>query len=164
MKHGFLRNVSDDNVRCMVCSNPFKPANSRQQLCSDECKDKWRELNKEHLTQVQYSYISGNWEKYFKRLLYNGNRRDDLTVDDLLEKLKEQEGRCALTGTELTCKLEKGTICKTNASIDRISAGGPYLPENIQLVCSAINKFRGNLTVEEFVWWCKKVTEFYTEK
>lgn len=55
--------------------------------------------------------------------------------------------------------LEKGVICRTNASIDRLEAGGPYIKDNIQLVCSVLNKFRINTPVAEFVWWCKKVAE-----
>ena len=71
-----------------------------------------------------------------------------------------QNNRCALSGIELTCKLEKGVVYKTNASIDRIDAGGPYIKENIQLVCRALNGFRVDTDLKEFIWWCGKVTEW----
>lgn len=109
-------------------------------------------------TETQYEKISGNWFRYFSRLATNKN---GLSAKELCDKLDEQNGLCALTGIELTCKLEKGVICKTNASIDRIVAGGPYIPENIQLVCTAVNGFRKDLSVDEFVWWCTKVAGYF---
>lgn len=80
-----------------------------------------------------------------------------MDVSTLLELLEEQSGKCALTGIELTCKLEKGHISKTNASIDRLQAGGPYIKENVQLVCRAVNSWRGDTDLNEFIWWCKQV-------
>ena len=65
--------------------------------------------------------------------------------------------KCALTGVELTCKLEKGVKCKTNASIDRIDPKGPYIKSNVHLVCAAVNKFRIDLPLDEFIDWCRKV-------
>ena len=58
----------------------------------------------------------------------------------------------------LTCEKIRGIISKTNASIDRIFAGGVYNRRNIQLVCRAVNSFRGDMTVNEFINWSKKVT------
>ena len=74
--------------------------------------------------------------------------------------LEDQNGLCALSGIELTCKLEKGTKFLTNASIDRIEAGGPYIKENIQLVCTVLNKWRGDTDLQEYIWWYKKVAEY----
>ena len=48
---------------------------------------------------------------------------------------------------------------RSNASIDRIDAGGEYKVENIQLVCSVVNSFRRDMSVEEYVDWCKKVVK-----
>jgi hypothetical protein len=73
--------------------------------------------------------------------------------------LIKQNYRCALTGKELTCILEVGQKCSTNASIDRIDAGGSYQEENIQLVCAAVNSFRNKISLPEFIAWCKAVTE-----
>jgi len=65
-----------------------------------------------------------------------------------------------LTGVELTCNLNKGMICETNASIDRILAGGNYEKNNVQLVCAAVNRLRTNMSVEEFIEWCRKVVTY----
>lgn len=111
----------------------------------------------------QYLRISGNWVKFFARLIsFHQRQRDGLTKEDLLAILEKQHGRCALSGIELTCLLGEGKL-KTNASVDRIDAGGPYVKENIQLVCSALNKFREATGNQEFIWWCKQVAAYHKD-
>lgn len=72
--------------------------------------------------------------------------------------------KCTLSGVELTCTLIKGIKVKTNASIDRIIAGGSYSIDNIQLVCSALNSWRADTELPEFIDWCKKVAQYSQEK
>jgi hypothetical protein len=110
-------------------------------------------------TDANYASVSGNWRRYFRRLLATKERSKHLTLDMLMDLLAKQGDRCALTGEPLTCILIRGTRTWTNASIDRIDASGDYKLENIQLVCTAVNGFRGNLGVQEFVRWCKLVAE-----
>ena len=98
-----------------------------------------------------------SWENYFQ--ITPKRKRDGLTVEDIISVLEEQDGKCALTGITLTRITGKGRV-PTNASIDRIDPGGPYIKENIQLVCSIVNQFRGDLEVEQFLWWCKKVVDY----
>lgn len=133
---------------------------NNQRFCSEECKGRAKYANRidSCTTEGQYLKISGNWNKYLLRLVHQHKRfKDGLTVEHLLDTLERQNRRCAISGVELTCILKKGEICKTNASIDRINAGGLYSPNNIQLVCRAVNSWRSNLTVEEFIEWCEKV-------
>lgn len=129
-----------------------------QSFCSDSCKGEFKYTSRVVTTESQYRSISGNWKKYFQRIL-NKSNRVSLSLDDCLDLLHRQNYRCALSDTTLTCLLEKGKKFKTNASIDRIEAGGPYVKENIQLVCAALNSWRSDTDLTEFIWWCKKVTE-----
>lgn len=147
--------------RCLVCESPFVPSSGVHKFCSEKCKGKWKYISGELTTEKQYENISGNWKRYLSRLTYvKGRKRSEISVEDLLEKLKEQDGKCALSGITLTCNLEKGVNFKTNVSVDRIEAGGPYIKENIQLVCKALNGFRTDTDLKEFIWWCKKVAEY----
>ena len=91
-------------------------------------------------------------------------RANNLNIVTLTREPKEQNGKCALSGEELTCLLTKGSICKTNASIDRIVAGGPYTKDNIQLVCRALNSWRGDTDLMEFIEWCRKVVQYQDEE
>ena len=81
-----------------------------------------------------------------------------MSPEDCVEILESQDGRCALSGVKLTQIRNKGRVL-TNASIDRKEAGGPYIKDNIQIVCLAVNCFRSDKTIEEYIWWCKKVVD-----
>ena len=107
----------------------------------------------------QYERISGDWTRYFNRLNRRTTKRPNLTTADLLAVLERQQGLCALSGIKLTCQLKQGVKFKTNASIDRIRAGEEYSVDNVQLVCSALNSWRGDTDLDEFIWFCQKVTE-----
>lgn len=148
---------------CVVCGNEFKPHSGAHKFCSGICKGKWQYISGRISTESQYKDISGNWIRYFARLCNRSNKRENLTVTELLKILENQNYRCALSGIELTCKLEKGTKFKTNASIDRIEAGGPYIKSNVQLVCSALNSWRSDTDRDEFVWWCKQVAKYQSK-
>ena len=115
-------------------------------------------------TEKQYKSISGHFGKYFNRLLAHKSRRaDGLTKQALLEILEKQGGKCALSGIRLTCQLERGKYFPANASIDRIEAGGKYEPSNIQLVCNCLNKFRGDVSIEELAYICREVVRVYED-
>lgn len=114
-------------------------------------------------TETQYKKISGSWERYFSRLLNHG-RRGQITREELIQVLTRQDGKCALSGIPLTCLLENGKKFTTNASIDRIVAGQEYSINNVQLVCSALNSFRNDTDLDEFIWFCQKVTEHALSK
>lgn len=143
---------------CPVCDGAFRPKGGFHKFCSEACKGKWKYITGQVTTASQYAKITGSWPRYMSRLLAAGGvKRTGLTREDLLKQLEKQNYRCALTGQLLTCELVKGVKSKTNASVDRIIAGGPYTPANIQLVCVAVNHFREETSVSEFIDWCRKV-------
>jgi hypothetical protein len=111
---------------------------------------------------TRYLKENGNWDLYFKHLLYR--KKGNLTSSDLIKVLDNQDGKCALSGEKLTCTKIRGEVSKTNASIDRVNAGGEYNVDNVQLVCRAVNSFRNNLTVADFINWCKKVAKNAIQK
>lgn len=145
---------------CQICGTLFIPRTGSQKWCSNECKTKNNQLNGSMSSESQYTRISGNWKRYFSRLLGRSSRKNSITTDELLALLDKQNFKCALSGIDLTCTLEKGKRFKTNASIDRINAGKEYTIDNIQLVCSALNSWRSDTDLKEFIWFCEKVTEY----
>ena len=143
---------------CPACKCEFTPKSGAHRFCSSKCRGKWKYMSGAASTSKQYLQISGNWRRYFSRLLHaGGKRREELTIDDLASLHEQQGGLCALTGVPLTCELEVGVHRQTNASIDRVEAGGAYSRDNVRLVCSAVNKWRGALPTADFVEWCRKV-------
>jgi hypothetical protein len=150
---------------CPVCGTHFVPRSGVHRFCSEGCKGKWKYITGKDSTENQYKKISGNWYKYFQRLVNQHQRKENgLTAETLVSILEKQNYLCALSGQPLTCLLEKGSVCKTNASLDRVEAGGPYVESNIQLVCRALNSWRTDTKLSEFIWWCKKVTIFQEGK
>lgn len=60
----------------------------------------------------------------------------------LRRKMGEQEDRCALTGLPL-CYDGECDDKEMLASLDRIDSEGHYTPENVQIVCRFINRWKG---------------------
>lgn len=150
---------------CGACGTLFIPKSGVHKFCSEGCKGKGKYLSGAMTTESQYVKISGNWSRYCARLLYYGGRkRDLLTREILLHKLEQQGYRCALSGLPLTCELSKGVISQTNASVDRIIAGGPYTEDNIQMVCKALNCWRSDTSIPDFVDWCRHVVSFHDNR
>lgn len=109
-------------------------------------------------SESQYARISGNWSRYLNRLLQR-KYRSALTIEFMLELLEKQGHRCALSGVQMTCKLEKGTKFLTNASIDRIRAGEDYSQSNIRLICTAVNTMRMDMETNDFIHLCKEIAK-----
>jgi hypothetical protein len=141
---------------CPTCGDSFTPTANSQRYCIPEhSKD-----SKRVSTEQQYAKISGHWPKYFSRILKCQSGRSELDRDFLYEMLQKQDYKCALSGVEMTCILEQGTVSLTNASIDRVVVGGPYSKDNIRLVCAIVNKMRWTMDDETFVNYCKKVVKY----
>lgn len=145
---------------CPTCGVEFVALNNYHTYCSRGC----RQPTHSDSTEWQYQRVSGNWTRYFNRLCVRSFKRGELTPDMLLGLLSRQGGRCALSGVELTCVLQKGVVSKTNASIDRIDPKGAYSLDNVQLVCAVLNKFRIDTPLDEFIDWCRKVAEHAVHK
>lgn len=146
----WLSSLPKTDRLCRTCSSIFTPKNNCQLFCSKECVPKYCQT-----TEQQYSRIVDP-KSYFKTLLCRKDRRS-LSMEDVLDVLEKQSGKCALTGITLTFKRELGIKLKTNASIDRIIPGGPYVKENIRLVCSIVNKMRLDMLDDELLYWCQKI-------
>jgi len=140
---------------CPTCEVKFAATNNNHKYCSRVC----RPITASGLTERQYERVSGNWVRYFNRLCTRSFKREGLTTDMMMRLLTTQDGKCALSGIELTCALQKGVVSKTNASIDRIDPKGTYTLDNVQLVCAALNKFRIDTPLGEFIDWCRKVAD-----
>jgi CRISPR/Cas system Type II protein with McrA/HNH and RuvC-like nuclease domain len=81
-------------------------------------------------------------------------RKSDATAAKMLDMIKKQEYRCALSGVHLE---------PSNASVDHIvpvSKGGTDCTFNLQWVDSLVNKAKGTMTNEEFILMCKRVSSW----
>ena len=145
MRQQWVKELGIAERYCVVCGTKFLPKRQSTQTCGEKCRRRWRYLSGNENTKQRYAALSGNWERYFRRLINKRDRRETLSVDDLLEVHQRQDGKCALTGETLTCKLVHGKRQWTNASIDRIVPEKGYVPDNIQLVCAAVKIGRAHV-------------------
>ena len=106
----------------------------------------------------QKQKTSASWPRYFLRLLGKRKHYLELSIEECLELLKEQNGLCALSGVPLTKIHGKGRV-NTNASLDRLQAGGSYKKENVRLVCDIVNRMRLDNTDTELQWWCSRIID-----
>ena len=80
----------------------------------------------------------------------------DLTIEDLENIYRDQNGCCALSGIPMTYAIGKGRV-PTNISIDQIDPGKGYTRSNIQLVCMAVNQMKSDLCITELLVFCKGI-------
>lgn len=158
--------------QCKTCGKKFNPDDQyagrgprRTVFCSVEC---WKR-NKSHESWIkETSKISGDWTAFFKLLIRKKKsaykESFTLTIEDLLEVLQSQNGKCALTGRDLQCRLVPGIPSPENASIDRIVAGGPYSKGNVQLICRDVNNFRNDTPLKNFIHICTLVAQTAAKK
>ena len=74
-----------------------------------------------------------------------------ITIQSLRDLLREQNGRCAISGIELTpedCELDH---------IQAIANGGSHSMGNVQLLNSNINRMKGTMSNQEFIELAKKI-------
>lgn len=104
----------------------------------------------------------GSWPEFMAYHIAEAHRRRtaDITVEDLMRILETQNGRCALTGVEMT----RTTHDPTKASIDRIDSAKGYTLDNVRLVTWMANKIKSNLTDQQVVYWAHLISEKHRDQ
>lgn len=81
-----------------------------------------------------------------------------ITKEDLLIVWKAQNGKCAISGLDMTYELGEGRIY-TNVSIDQIMPSKGYTIDNIQLVCMAVNQLKSDLDMDTILILCSAIVD-----
>lgn len=82
----------------------------------------------------------------------------NITKDYLKKLWDEQNGKCAVSGIEMTYSICEGRT-PTNVSIDQINPNNGYTKGNIQLVCMAVNQIKSDLQMDDVYRFCKAILE-----
>lgn len=90
------------------------------------------------------------------------NQYYDIDINFMYDMWNKQKGKCALTGIPMT--VTKSGRTNTNVSIDRIDSNKGYTKDNVQLVCSAINFMKSNLSLNDFIMYCESVINYKINK
>lgn len=104
-------------------------------------------------------YVARTPERYISSLLSYNGRRSTLSIEYMMGLYDGQSGLCALSGIEMTHIRGRGKV-GTNISIDRIDSSRGYEEGNVQLVCAAVNRIKGDMTDEDFVDFCRAVVDY----
>lgn len=174
MKQDITKEVNNDTLYlCTACKrylprSKFNTDNTnlhgkRGNLCR-QCKDCQRKryyAERQRLLNDDYAALRYKLQQALKsarRRAKEYNRYIDIDLEYLFYLWNSQNGKCALTGIQMTYKFYEGRV-NTNLSIDRIDSAKGYSKENVQLVCMAANQMKNDLSTEEFLFMCNKVIE-----
>jgi hypothetical protein len=74
-----------------------------------------------------------------------------VTIDQLMQIFKDQDGRCALSGIRMEWSAGKsnGMPQPRSMALDRIDSDGGYEFGNVRLLCFCVNNFRGKMSDDE---------------
>lgn len=111
-------------------------------------------IEKATINKLDYTLkmrLNDSKQRAKKRNIYN-----DIIIEDLYELWNTQNGKCAISGIDLTVESYNGRV-NTNVSIDRIDSTKGYTKSNIQLVCSTINMMKGSLNIDELIFFCENI-------
>ena len=142
---------------CPGCGVIFVPRTRKQKFCHKACGTVYR--RKTVYGNVYTNKCRGkSAEAFIAALLSHKNRKEFLTLDYMMGIYHAQDGKCALSGEQMTHITGKGRG-STNISIDRIDSSKGYVPGNVQLVCAIINCMKNEHPQEEFIKFCQKVVD-----
>lgn len=82
---------------------------------------------------------------------------DPITLDQLMEMWREQNGLCAISGQVMTWS--KGQLMPTSISLDRIDQTKGYVVGNVRLVCYQANTFRGRWDDAQMLVMAKAIVD-----
>jgi len=89
-----------------------------------------------------------------------------ISIEDLEEQWVKQDGKCALSGVELCfSEVQYSDVTKPrgSASVDRIDSNVGYVKSNIQFVDKRINIMKQDMSQEDFIDMCRKISEHINE-
>lgn len=119
----------------------------------------------------KYSEINGkknhNWQGFgeLPGRMYGNIKRGamereipfDTTIEELWNLFLSQDKKCALSGIELKMHSQR-KFC--TASLDRIDCNKSYTISNLQWVHKHINIIKNRFSIEEFLFWCRKIINY----
>lgn len=120
--------------------------------------------NRENPCWTGCGEISG---KFWSRLVWHSNAdgRDfavKISVCEAWELFKKQDGKCAISGVDLSFAEDGGS--ETTASLDRIDSSKDYEIGNVQWVHKWVNVMKWDFTESEFFNWIETIHDHQQSK
>ena len=163
----FIQYDENGNLLCYKCHEylPLNKFDINKDRWYRDCKDtRCKECKyKQHLRRRDLDHDRINldrlllmrWHGVKDRANQNGYCIEfDWTF--LRELWNIQEGKCAISGIQMTYEMFNGRI-PTNVSVDRIDSTRSYEKDNIQLVCMAVNQMKSDMSLEQLLYFCEQI-------
>lgn len=154
--------------KCVSCNNFFELNSENFHLdctISTGFKTRCKKCTLKHRLNFTRLNSADSLEYYLKELIHGAKYRSvrkkinfELSLDFLKELWQKQQGKCAITGLQMTHIILQGRL-KTNLSIDRIDSNKGYTIDNTQLVCVAINIMKSTLTMNELKYFSNLILQ-----
>ncbi len=150
---------------CKTCKEEkpldhFRLTNKRWRCneCNTCFRKRYRAYNKKPSTRVRHMVFDMN--KSARKRKFDC----DITVADVFQMYEDQNGKCALTGFDMTLGSSDDPVEKRYAaSPDRIDNERGYTLDNVWLVAARANSIKSDMTIEELIEWCGAVTKHLTD-
>lgn len=146
---------------------------SRKKVSSDGLQSICKTCQNKRM-QLHSSTLDNFIKKIFLNLKHNTKKRSkdldiQITIQDIKDLYNKQNGKCALSNIKMTHIAyntvgNQHTINKWNISIDRIDSTKGYTPDNIQLICTIINRMKSDMDDTELVLLANKVSIYNVDK
>ena len=129
----------------------------------NQCYDCLYARRREKYTANPYAFITRMVSQLKSARRKQGHEfdLDDKFFHELYDK---QEGKCALTGWEMSWQRRPDRRNERNISIDRINPSGNYEMKNLRLVCKRANLIKHTMTDAELKEWCEAILSTLSSK
>jgi hypothetical protein len=111
----------------------------------------------EHHAYKGYYNIPASLYDRVKNRAGTANIPFEITIEDMYELFKQQNGKCALTGIQLV--ITTSTV-KGNASLDRIDNSLGYIKGNVWWLDKDINMMKNKYSLNKFINLCHLVSRY----
>jgi hypothetical protein len=104
-------------------------------------------------------------KKHFRSIVYGAKKRNikfEITIEYIWQLYEHQNGLCAISGVPISFGARSSD--KNSASLDRIDSSLGYVEGNVQWVHKKINFMKGKDSDDEFIEWCRLVTNHQRKK
>lgn len=119
-------------------------------LCCKEGSERSREK--------KYSTFEGRITTFLRTCAKSAEKRGHkctITRQDLIDLWLSQDGLCYYSDLPMEIKPAEST----SVSVERLDSNVGYTRENTVLCCNAINRMKSDFTVDEFIHFCRSVSE-----
>jgi hypothetical protein len=158
-------------VQCPLCNKIYKKYYHKMDN-STGCADCARIRNSKLRIGIQRNNVgdlNASIYNMYKRSAYKRNLQFEVSKEFLWDLFLKQDRKCSLSGLPL--KMATMQIFSKNgnskfydrslitASLDRINSQKGYFEDNVQWVHKIINIMKGNLSDNDFIYFCKNVAK-----